>query len=600
MQTQKGSMTVWTVLVLGSILSFLLLVLTGISVKTQKTMANHIVSQATDASMASYCKELFEDYGLLFTLEDNTEAEITSRLGKDKVISNLKQTDYQAELVYATDQQASTFREQVCSYMQDKVTEQVIETLLKNANMIDGDAKEGESCEDTSQLEEEEDKITDLTEKLEKELKTLSKKEGDVYYELNKISGLVDDTLEEKNLSKQKKLWKKVQSEWPVLKKTVRDIKKKIETALADIEEYETYKNESSSLAVEKSSEDDAIIRSKKELKKALKQLKELQQYMEGKGTITLGQTETIKTEVEAYKTKFSNWKIVSTTFEKTSGDDSLYDQIKALLTEGKLALVVKDVSKLSNQTIDTQNLPSGFLNESGWTETDSTLYEKALCSQYLVTYFGNYVNKKSNTALAYEMEYVLGGQARDKDNLSAVVDKLFLVREGVNLVSLLADSSKRSQVSTLALTLVGWTGIVVLKYIAEGIIVAAWSMAESAVDIKTLLAGGKVKLVKGKSDWKLSLENMLNVDSVEGDKNSSEGLSYSQYLQCLILLSDDYKVWGRTMDLIQLNMQKRYSSDFYFSKCISEIKATASFKITAGFGLSNTFTVTYKQAYSG
>ena len=47
----------------------------------------------------------------------------------------------------------------------------------------------------------------------------------------------------------------------------------------------------------------------------------------------------------------------------------------------------------------------------------------------------------------------------------------------------------------------------------AQGILLA-WAYGEAIMDIRTLISGGKVPLVKNAEDWKLSLSGLMQLGS--------------------------------------------------------------------------------------
>ena len=128
--------------------------------------------------------------------------------------------------------------------------------------------------------------------------------------------------------------------------------------------------------------------------------------------------------------------------------------------------------------------------------------YQKVLFYQYLVNYLGNYVEKKQDRVLEYELEYVLGGKRNDADNLKIVVSELLAMREPLNMASLTASSQRQSEAMALAVTLAGVSANpAVIEAVKYGILVA-WAFAESVLDVRTLLSGGKITMIKSDADW--------------------------------------------------------------------------------------------------
>ena len=91
----------------------------------------------------------------------------------------------------------------------------------------------------------------------------------------------------------------------------------------------------------------------------------------------------------------------------------------------------------------------------------------------------------------------LIGGKDNDADNLRVTVDRLLLLREGLNMASLMAMPDKQSEAMALAVTLAGATvNPAIIEAVKYGIL-AAWAYVESVLDVRTLLDGGKISLVK-------------------------------------------------------------------------------------------------------
>ena len=110
-----------------------------------------------------------------------------------------------------------------------------------------------------------------------------------------------------------------------------------------------------------------------------------------------------------------------------------------------------------------------------------------------------------------------------------------------------------------------------------------AWAYGESLVDVRELLAGGKVPIFKSASTWKLSLTSIPDIldilENTSGD--GSEGLSYEGYLQILFTLGAKGKYPMRAIDLIEGYMRERTATAaFRADHAICKIKAEADYTI--------------------
>ena len=88
-------------------------------------------------------------------------------------------------------------------------------------------------------------------------------------------------------------------------------------------------------------------------------------------------------------------------------------------------------------------------------------------------------------------------------------MNKLLLLREGVNFVYILADGEMRHSAELLAAAIAGGAPGVTTALTAA--LLAAWAYGESLLDVRILLAGGKVPAVKTKESFQLTLENLGN-----------------------------------------------------------------------------------------
>ena len=122
------------------------------------------------------------------------------------------------------------------------------------------------------------------------------------------------------------------------------------------------------------------------------------------------------------------------------------------------------------------------------------------------------------------------------------------------------------------------------------------WALAEAFVDVRCLLNGGKVPLVKTVSDWQLSLEGVLKIGAEgklpdlgenitvwgnetadESRSGSKKGLDLTGYLRMFLFVSYGSEPLFRMMDMMQMNIKKE-QSDFLLEKCVCMVDAEAGF----------------------
>ena len=128
------------------------------------------------------------------------------------------------------------------------------------------------------------------------------------------------------------------------------------------------------------------------------------------------------------------------------------------------------------------------------------------------------------------QIEYLISGKGSDLANLYSVANKLVAIRTGLNLVFMFTSSRCQADAKAIATAMVGWLLIPGLVKTVETIILIIWAIAESVADVKTLLAGGKVPLIKSDGDLQISLSSAASGGS--GGSGSSSGLKYEDYLR--------------------------------------------------------------------
>ena len=240
-----------------------------------------------------------------------------------------------------------------------------------------------------------------------------------------------------------------------------------------------------------------------------------------------------------------------------SSSVENPMDVVKALKEADILTLVMPPGSAVSAKTIDGRGrLEHRTLLQGNepWEETGGW-YEDVLYQQFLQTQFACYEAGRSGTgALDYELEYIQAGKDSDRENLKYVVNQLLLLREGANFIYLQTDAVKKEEAYAVATALATSLGIVpATALIAQGIL-AAWAYAESILDVRTLLSGGKIAWMKTAESWSSSLSGIGGL--LAGSARAQEqpgGESYRDYLEKLLYLKSERALNYRAMDLMEL-----------------------------------------------
>lgn len=339
-----------------------------------------------------------------------------------------------------------------------------------------------------------------------------------------------------------------------------------------------------------------------------------------------------------------SNLKFDYSTLTIEQDVESPVDHILSLLTEGILSLVVEDMDSISKGSIKEENLPSmqaSIKAEASETDCESILEgctdnqynsditktfaaddsvandlaEQLLLNQYQVDFFDDYtqcdqgnnkevVNDKKisneikesdeqDNNLQYELEYIISGHKTDKENLGSVATKIILLRTLMNFIYVYTDKSMNTTAYATAAALVGFSCLAPLVTLIKIVILFVWSMVEALVDTYALLDGKSVPLFKSKSTFKVTYNQLIsmsksNIKKLASEYPKGEGkigdFTYSNYLRLFLLMNGTKKNCYRSMDIIQMNMQKLLGSGFYLSNCIFGMEAMAFMKVPEKF----------------
>lgn len=279
---------------------------------------------------------------------------------------------------------------------------------------------------------------------------------------------------------------------------------------------------------------------------------------------------------------------------EPLNEEDNPLGNITHLKSTPLLELVCGKSFTISKRSVDETQLPShrtlnrgiGSFKETGGGE----IIDKILFSEYLMEHFRSAQKQEKEEeggALSYELEYMIAGGAGDPENLETVVKKLMLVRSVPNYAHLISDSQKQAEASTLALTVSTLLFAPELSEVVKQAILWAWAYGESVMDIRTLLQGGRVPLLKSAESWQLSLSGLLTLGTKEDEKDGAddkEGMRYTEYLRMLLLMEKKEELTVRALDMIEQNIRKEAgNTSFRVDFCISKMEIQSIYQMRRG-----------------
>ncbi len=191
--------------------------------------------------------------------------------------------------------------------------------------------------------------------------------------------------------------------------------------------------------------------------------------------------------------------------------------------------------------------------------KNSSLLGEDYYLIPYILEHFTCYgkEDKTKGHCLKYEMEYLIGGKTDDKINLKNVANQLFLSRFMVNYGYAMTNPAIKSEAETMALALTGILGFPEAEKAVSSLLIASIAYGESLLEVRALMKGEKVALIKNSGNWNTSFANVIGKVRGKADIiKVTEGVDYRNYLMgILIMRSGSRKLLYRMMDLMQANV---------------------------------------------
>ena len=202
-------------------------------------------------------------------------------------------------------------------------------------------------------------------------------------------------------------------------------------------------------------------------------------------------------------------------------------------------------------------NYLSGISNIGDVVDVWSNAY---IQSYYIKSHFGHALNIRDDAYLEYEMEYILCGKKRDRDNFYGTRNRIIALREVLNFAYI--NANPRMYEETLLAAEIIAPGPAALA--VQQALIAAWAFAESVNDYRLLIHGIPVPYIKDEASWAVKLESVIEY-SGEGyiDPGAGRGEYYDDYIFSMTFLLGESTRVRRTMDLIEIDMKKNCYKDF-------------------------------------
>lgn len=270
---------------------------------------------------------------------------------------------------------------------------------------------------------------------------------------------------------------------------------------------------------------------------------------------------------------------------------DLLMDFFDSFAGKGILYLAVSEPEALSDAVLERRHCVSyrtqqGNINQGTglpeYAEEPDGLISELLFGEFLLQKYGFYGQEKENSHLKYQLEYILYGRDNDISNLRECAERLLWIRSGANYLYLTTkDSVKIKEVELAATAICSLLGIPKAAEVLAQLIILLWVMAESTYDVKCLLEGGKVPLIKKQGEWRLSLTGIFQGELWKKniDMTNVSGISYEGYLRIFLAIMNQEDKVMRSMDMAELDIRKTAGNEqFRIDQCMDYLKVTFGF----------------------
>ncbi len=323
-----------------------------------------------------------------------------------------------------------------------------------------------------------------------------------------------------------------------------------------------------------------------------LKDIQEWMQVIEVNG-LDNGDTEKEKhdldAEVESYNgTYIEEQKDVWVPFHVDNPTAALEEKrrlgILKLVTEGEEQLSQR---ALASEQLIMKRMQQGTFNQGNMKLAEQSgleeMAERFLFQEYLLKYMGRYGCEQEEDVLKYQVEYLVSGKNSDIENLRSVAGRLCAVREAANALYLLSNNEKRMEAQLIAEVASALLWMPELAPVLEAVILLGWAFAESVYDVKSLLNGGRIPLLKNDESWHYSLSSALWGELQEETREGS-GMSYADYLRIFMMLTDLDTLTARAMNMVEADIRHTPGNAvFRLDGCI--VQAEADIQIDSAYG---------------
>ncbi len=199
--------------------------------------------------------------------------------------------------------------------------------------------------------------------------------------------------------------------------------------------------------------------------------------------------------------------------------------------------------SGLSEKTVNSEDRISvRDLSRGIGMKKEISFADLQLFHGYLFRHCNYYGAQKPNVwkeSLEYQLEYIISGEAGDKENLENIMWRIFLLRTAGNYLFYHQDGEKLGKAEAEAAALVGITGNAALISLVKEIILISQAIEDGISETKRVFAGEKVPVYQ------------------QGIFSGIE-IGYEEYLYLFLCTAENTGKIYRMMDIAELEIREK------------------------------------------
>ncbi len=258
---------------------------------------------------------------------------------------------------------------------------------------------------------------------------------------------------------------------------------------------------------------------------------------------------------------------------------ESLLESILDLAANGYLHLILPPDRSLPENHFDCGDFPS-VTSVTPRPDESFDLLTAIAVDEYAGEYLPCFTDR-AEQEISCQLEYVVAGKAHEKENFRIATSEIMALREALNFIYIMTNPDMRDKAHNLAALITSVAQIPGLTLLVECLIIAAWALTETFMDLRLLLEGKKAALIKTDESWMTDFTDILRLASTlhlpeEKLCEADAGISYEAYLKLLLFTKTQAERDYRTMDMIQANLARK-DPDFLIKNCLYGMHAQIS-----------------------